>query len=136
MIWLFIIVAVVTIVAGPVVIRRTWRGDIAQSDLGAIASVYASENLRRGHARAIVPVMGVGYAILCIGFTLVLFPEPAQEGAAAVKVFFVALMAAIAASVVLYWSIVLFNRPQMLVPPPFRDQPGAVEARRRLRRRR
>jgi hypothetical protein len=43
-------------------------------------------------------------------------------------------LAGLLISVILFTSILNFNRPRFLVPPNLRDQPGAIAGRRRRRR--
>ncbi len=133
MTWFFVVVALCIMLGAPVVLRRAWTGRITADELGSVATMYSSENLRRGHARATLPVMAAGYAVFGLGFVVVIFPDPAPGQETALGLLVAVLVLCCLLAIALYWSIVLFNRPKFLVPPPMRDDLGALEARRRRR---
>jgi hypothetical protein len=131
MTWLFTVIALTIMLSAPVMLRRVWRGRISADELGSVAILYSSERLRRGHARATLPVVAAGYGVFSTGFVVLVFPDPAPDQETVLGLLVAFLVICIVLSVVLYWSIVLFNKPKLLVPPPMRDDMGALEARRR-----
>jgi hypothetical protein len=123
--WFVLSFIVVFTVLAPLGVRMLWRGR-REAEANLIAGYwYKSEGLRRGHVRAILVQM---LALLVLNGLAAVFLVDLQSAVTDWAIL-VCMMAELVL-VVLYWSIVLFNRPKFLVAPHLRDDVGAIAARR------
>jgi hypothetical protein len=90
---------------------------------------YGRESWRRAHVRTgAVTLSFFGYPFCLLGIAFVMLEKSVWSGTALAKdLFLVAILAGLALSIVLYWSIMLWNKPKWLVPPDLRDEPGLLE---------
>lgn len=107
--------------------RRVWSGELLElSDVSTKEWFPAGEGLRRGLVRAtprgIIAIAGLFTCVLA--FTV----ADAVRGAAASMLDLLSVVAACIALVAMLLDVgvVLFNRPRWAVPPPLRQEPGAV----------
>jgi hypothetical protein len=130
--WFVLIVASIILVLGLVSLYRHWHGKTIDNDDMVAGYWYGSKELRRGHARAAVPVTIVSVAVM--SFAIIFILKPDVPKGAVDYLFSISLI--VAAGLVfliafpLYWSIVLINRPRTLVAPAYRNDLGALRERR------
>lgn len=126
-------VMAVLAVAGVLLLPRIWRGELASTYDHASRDAWLwGEPLRRGVIRGLhLGILGTVVLVFLVFATADLDPTGNMDPiAGAAVVLFCAVL-------VLYGSVILFNRPRWVVPPHARDQPGAVhEWRARFRERR
>lgn len=120
-------------VGGVLLLPRFWRGELTSMYEHASRDMWLwGEPLRRGFIRGLhLGVLGTVVMVLAIFATADLEPTGSMGPAAG------AALGMLFALLVLYGSVILFNRPRWVVPPHARTQPGAVHewrARRRERR--
>jgi len=115
-------------VTGP----RYWRGDprAKRPGLGPMATLLGD---RAWWACQRGSVAWVPCVIVCLGAATLAFFLPNQSGTHTALLLFSA--AAMLVAYLLATSIALFNRPKLLVPPPYRGELGLLAQRREERER-
>ena len=110
-------------------VGKVWRGE-SKFDRDNPASFWPfSVALWRGGGRAL-PVLGASTLVLLgAGITSDLIGTDSRYYDAVMATGFLGLLG----TVFLAFPIMYFNRPKLLVPPVWRDEPGAVEEWRRAR---
>ncbi|HZN16582.1 MAG TPA: hypothetical protein VFB84_00020 [Micromonosporaceae bacterium] len=114
-----------------------WRGDasavpaVCTTMVAAHARTYLSFLLCLGTATTGVALGGVGFALAAVT------GQPVGEGwpVGLAATGFLLLLSNVVL-VPLNWFVDATGRPKLLVPPPYRDQPGSIAAGRRRHRRR
>jgi hypothetical protein len=129
--WFVLAICGLFLVLLPVALARHWRSKSQPFDYSLSGVIYKSRNLRKGHVRAL-PVMFAWWMVVCLTMGLMfLAPQypPDVENPyyswGIVVIFASALVAA-----VLYWLVVLFNRPSLIVAPHLRGERGLIESKR------
>lgn len=129
--WFGVSFAILMMVLLPIALYRHWRGKSMKYEYAASEYFFKSEDLRRGHVRAAVPLLAGGLVLSAFALALVSIP-PVPEGQIdyAFDNAFLAFLILELIFVVLWCAIILFNRPRFLVAPHYRDEPGLLQARR------
>jgi hypothetical protein len=129
--WFVLAICGLFLVLLPVALIRHWRAKSQPYDYSLSGVIHRSRNLRKGHVRAL-PVMFAWWMVVCLTMGLMfLAPQypPDVENPyyswGIVVIFASALVAA-----VLYWLVVLFNRPSLIVAPHLRGERGLIESKR------
>jgi hypothetical protein len=114
------------------VVAKVWRGE-SEFDGGDRPAFWPfSTALWRGAGRAI-PILGASVLLLIgAGIASDLIGADSKYDDAAMSIGLLGLLG----TVCLGFPVMYFNRPKLLVPPPWRDDPGAVEEWRSARARR
>src|SRR5215510_2632003 len=131
--WIVFAICCLFAVALPIALVRHWTGKTQRYEYATSGFVFRSPTLRQGHVRA-VPVM-FGAAFLVVVAVVLLFFAPTDPSARdrwLVGCLYL-MIGTVALAVILYWSVVLFNRPRFLVAPNQRAEWGAVASRRHRR---
>ena len=110
-----------------VVARRVWRGESGLDGDVPPAWWFLGDATWRGVARAYIAT-GPFVLVIFAGGLIAEFTDAYDAGMAVA-------VSGILLGALVHGSIVLFNRPQALVPPHLRDEPGALAERRARRRR-
>ncbi|GLZ78215.1 hypothetical protein Afil01_30220 [Actinorhabdospora filicis] len=116
-------------------VRRVWAGRQKLFAPPGFIWFWGDGSAATAAYRRSVPALGVGFGSVCIA-ALGSGIWPLMGGAGKP---FLAVICAIflpvffAAAVIGFWTIPLFNRPKMLVPPMYRDEDGIIAARRKAR---
>src|SRR4051812_37413410 len=79
MAWFGLIVAIIALVATPVMLYRNWNRSTKFADAVISGLWYSSDEFRRGHSRAIVPITLAGYPIFVLVVVLFIIP-PVRVG--------------------------------------------------------
>ena len=105
-------------IVGVVLMPRLWREDPPGIE------PQAGGPIRRGFIRgiAIAPVKALLLVLAALPFVLDWIPS----GSPIARLYGIFGLLVIAVAILMDVGIVLFNRPKFLVPPRFRDQPGAI----------
>jgi hypothetical protein len=112
---------------GLVRMRQIWSGeDLSMQELGTSQWWPLGAALRRGFIRGIaVGVVTCAALVLCLVFVGIAEHTSGSVSSAANSAGIAALLV-IVVLILVNASITLFNRPRFAVPPPLRDEPGAL----------
>jgi hypothetical protein len=133
--WLMLSIGTLFVVLLPFGARAYWHNKNKNREpmifLGNL--FYNNEKFQRAHVRTGIPIMvTMGIPFFLLGVLMALLNDEIWErrvfGSTNMSGFaLLTLVIIMAASAVLYWSIMLYNRPKHLVPPDLRNELGIVE---------
>lgn len=124
--WLMLMIVVFFLIISPFAIRKHWRGDSMAADFMSAGYWYKSEALRRGHRRATIAIFIAGYALFELGAAMFGLPPsgPGDIDWLSIVIIFVLLQGFV--GFVLYWLVILWNVPKLVVAPHLRNEPGLL----------
>lgn len=135
--WFLLIGSAIFVIAMPFAARAYWRNRHNEREIIAFIGnfIYNREPFQRGHVRTGVPLMLLfGMPFFLLMFFLALSDEVFWErsvfGGNVAGLVTLVFLACLTSSAILYWSIMLYNRPKRLVPSDLREEQGILEARR------
>jgi hypothetical protein len=129
--WFVLAICALFLVLLPVALVRHWQSKSQPYDFSLSGVIYKSRNLRKGHVRAL-PVMFAWWMVVCLTIGLMfLAPEyPPDVENPYYSWGIVVIFASAFVAAVLYWLVVLFNKPSFIVAPHLRGETGLIRSRR------
>ena len=121
-----LIIVVPMVVYGFVRLPRIWSGaDLPMQRLGS-SGLPIGNQLRRGLVRGTAVGVVVCAVLVLAAVAVVVKASTTGDASRLAADVAVVLLLVFAALAIVNAGVILFNRPKFVVPPPLRDEPGAL----------
>lgn len=131
---------IVICLGGLAILPRVWKGwyveeatgfHPSRSTHGGIALFWwpFGKGSQCNFIRGLIPAIGAVWALLIAGLAARIASHVNDKAARALHITAVAFLACFVIALALHFTVVLFNQPKFLVPPPQRGDPGLLAAR-------